>query len=270
MTRTGRFLSLSILTGAVLTACSASDEPSVAASPSNEPVETVAQVDPETVSDPTDLAGDNDSVEVRQADSHVHGGATLALALDGDTLSVEFETPLYNLIGFEHAPRTDEQTQAVTRAEAALAEPGSLFVFNPEAACTADAVSPVHLFDDHDHGHDDDDHHDEDHDGDHDHADEHDHHHEEDQAGDHDHADDSSGEAAKGRDHDDHDHSSEHKDALLEYSFTCENPDALSWMANLLFDRFENLSDVEVVYLGPSAQISADLTRDIQRLSLSE
>lgn len=39
--------------------------------------------------------------------THVHGQAELAVIIEGDRLSVTFDSPLTNLIGFEHEPETD-------------------------------------------------------------------------------------------------------------------------------------------------------------------
>ncbi len=109
--------------------------------------------------------GDNsDTTTIRQADSHVHGDATLALALDGNTLVIELESPLYNLVGFERAPQSDAEKASLSKAQAALTNSAELFVFNPKASCTTDPRSKVSLMpdepDDHhdDHGHEDEDH----------------------------------------------------------------------------------------------------------------
>src|SRR5437879_845104 len=45
--------------------------------------------------------------------AHVHGIASLQLAVDGNTLTLDLSSPLDNLLGFEHVPRTDKQKAAV-------------------------------------------------------------------------------------------------------------------------------------------------------------
>src|SRR6187431_2577567 len=82
----------------------------------------------------------------RAADAHVHGVASLQVALDGNRLNVEFSSPLDNLVGFEHAPRTDKQKAAVREMAERLNAPELWFVPNAEAACKRTSVglqSPV-------------------------------------------------------------------------------------------------------------------------------
>ncbi len=108
--------------------------------------------------DQNDDHDDHDGEDVRQLGSHVHGEAMLALALDGSTLVIELETPLQNLLGFEHAPKTDAQMARLAVVETALALPSNLFTFNSDAGCEAVTSDPVKLFadidDHHDDGHD--------------------------------------------------------------------------------------------------------------------
>ncbi|WP_298914351.1 DUF2796 domain-containing protein [uncultured Algimonas sp.] len=213
---------------------------------------------PEVRPDPQ--AAEPSEPEIRQADSHVHGLASLALALDGRNLAIELETPLHNLLGFEHAPETEAQHAAVREAQEILARPETLFRFDAEAGCTAQPAQRVDLFaqtghDDADHDHD----HDETHDADHEHDTDHGHHH--DDATDHDHEDEA--------DHDhDHDHEHAHRDALLSYQFVCERPDRLGMLELELFAAFEELTELDLVYLGPSRQTSRTVTRDERRIAL--
>jgi len=77
---------------------------------------------------------------------HVHGIASLQVAIDGTTLTVNLESPLDNLLGFEHAARTDQERKAVSALRARLQKPAGLFVPTPAASCTVTSVkleSPV-------------------------------------------------------------------------------------------------------------------------------
>src|SRR5690606_12673416 len=38
--------------------------------------------------------------------AHVHGSAVLQVVMDGETVELALQSPLNNLLGFEHAPRT--------------------------------------------------------------------------------------------------------------------------------------------------------------------
>jgi hypothetical protein len=72
--------------------------------------------------------------------AHVHGLARLALVVDGPMLSIAFESPLHNLVGFEHEPRSEEQREAFARMMAALNAPADLFAPTAAASC-----SPVRI-----------------------------------------------------------------------------------------------------------------------------
>ncbi|MEZ5626937.1 MAG: DUF2796 domain-containing protein [Rhodocyclaceae bacterium] len=69
--------------------------------------------------------------------AHEHGVAHLSLVQEGSTITLGFESPLDSLVGFEHAPRTDQQKQALRQARAVLENAGSVVA----AACVARAVT---------------------------------------------------------------------------------------------------------------------------------
>jgi len=170
--------------------------------------------------------GDHDDHddEVRQLGSHVHGDASLSLALDGEVLVIELESPLYNLLGFEHAPENENQRKILEGAEIRLSEPNNLFSINGEAGCEGEVPEYSHLMYDHSNEH--------------------------------------------GNDHDD-DHS-EHKDALLEYSFTCTAPEKLRTLTVNLFDHFPEMGELETIYLGDGVQLQADLTANNKTMTLTK
>ena len=62
-----------------------------------------------------------------QHDAHVHGEARLELVLEGNTLEIAFHSPAHNLVGFEHAPRTDDEHQRITAATTTLNAGETLF-----------------------------------------------------------------------------------------------------------------------------------------------
>ncbi len=53
--------------------------------------------------------------------AHTHGTATLTVIISGEQVALGFESPAFNLLGFENAPATPEQEAALARAEALLA-----------------------------------------------------------------------------------------------------------------------------------------------------
>ena len=70
--------------------------------------------------------------------AHQHGAATLQVSLDGGALQVALEGPADNILGFEHAPRTDAQKATAAKAEQRLKEPDTLFTTPPAAGCKAE------------------------------------------------------------------------------------------------------------------------------------
>lgn len=81
------------------------------------------------------------SLAAHGAGAHVHGGANLQVAIDGNRMTLDLSSPLENLVGFEHAPRNDKQKAAVRRMAERLHNPGSMFVIPPEARCVAGPVN---------------------------------------------------------------------------------------------------------------------------------
>jgi len=167
----------------------------------------------------------------RSAESHTHGDASLAMVLDGSMMTVELDTPLYNLLGFEHEADTAGQKAAVLKAEIVLSKGSSLFIFNSEAGCSIlnDTIS-VDL------GH---------------HEDEHSNHED----------------AHENKNHDAHDET--HKDVVLQYEFKCQAPKALKNVTVTLFEHFENLTELDLVYLGPNTQKQAELSATKPRMNLT-
>ena len=71
----------------------------------------------------------------------MHGTATLEIAIEGERMTVEFSSPLDNLVGFERAPRTAQEKALVNRAIEHLRKPEELFVPAAAARCTRIAAA---------------------------------------------------------------------------------------------------------------------------------
>ena len=71
---------------------------------------------------------------------HVHGVATLQVAIDGGTMTLNLESPLDNLLGFEHAARSEHERAAVRAMRERLEQAESVFVPSPAARCQAISV----------------------------------------------------------------------------------------------------------------------------------
>jgi hypothetical protein len=72
--------------------------------------------------------------------AHVHGVAKLDIAVEPTRLSVQLESPLENLLGFERAPRTQPERQQAQAAVDKLRAAASVFVIDPAAQCTLQSV----------------------------------------------------------------------------------------------------------------------------------
>ncbi|ENY72629.1 hypothetical protein G114_06807 [Aeromonas diversa CDC 2478-85] len=98
--------------------------------------------------------------------AHEHGHGQLNLVQDGNQLMLELTTPAADLIGFEHAPKTDDEKARMAQALARLKAAEGLFIPTPAAGCTLteQVIQGGQEEDEHDHDHD---HHD---------ANDHDHH----------------------------------------------------------------------------------------------
>ena len=67
--------------------------------------------------------------------AHEHGVAQLEVAVEGARISVRFESPMDNLVGFEHAPRTAAQRDALAGLAKTLENPLALFAPDEAAGC---------------------------------------------------------------------------------------------------------------------------------------
>lgn len=75
------------------------------------------------------------------AEAHVHGVATLQLALDDSLLHLNLSSPLDSLLGFEHQPRTEKQKAAVRYMVDQLHQAERLFQPTVAAHCTLKTYS---------------------------------------------------------------------------------------------------------------------------------
>ena len=80
--------------------------------------------------------GEVSASEIRQHGSHVHGVGTLNVALDGKDLIIEMGSPAANIVGFEHAPKNEQQTHEVHEALELLESGEEMFVLSAKAQCS--------------------------------------------------------------------------------------------------------------------------------------
>ncbi|MGR5096410.1 zinc uptake protein ZrgA [Vibrio maritimus] len=201
----------------------------------------------------------------RQHDAHVHGHVEFNIAQDGQDLLVEITAPGADVVGFEHAPKTDAEKAAMADAKAKLNDVDSILTIPATASCKLVEAHVENTLEKGEH-HDEHDHHD-DHKG-HDHHDDHkghDHDHEG-----HEHHDDHKGhddhehhDEHKGHDHDhdhDHDHHDGHGEFSVQYQFSCEDVAKVTQIDTQWFTHFPSTEKVSVNLLTDSAQSATELT----------
>lgn len=164
-----------------------------------------------------------------QRGAHLHGKVVVNVALEGPLLSVELDSPAINVVGFEHAPRTDAEKREVAAVDRWLASGVGVIGISSAAGCVrqqVDYTPPKFDGDDHDHDHD----------------------HEHDR-----------GAGAEGE---------THADYRARFTYTCANPAALSWADLWLVRRLKNVAEIEVNLVTPQVQTQRTLGADATRLEL--
>lgn len=66
--------------------------------------------------------------------AHVHGVGDMEIVQDGNGLFISMMTPLHNVLGFEHTPKTDTE-KVKARRVVSLLKANGLFAFSPTAQC---------------------------------------------------------------------------------------------------------------------------------------
>ncbi|HEX8874373.1 MAG TPA: DUF2796 domain-containing protein [Nitrosospira sp.] len=74
------------------------------------------------------------------AGPHVHGQAILEIAIDEAMVQVNLNSPLDNLLGFEHAPRNEKERKIVRTVATRLHQGDNLFIFTPAAQCRLESA----------------------------------------------------------------------------------------------------------------------------------
>lgn len=67
--------------------------------------------------------------------AHVHGIAKLDVAVEATKITLQLESPLDNLLGFERAPRTDAERRQADALVARLKAADAMFRIDPAAQC---------------------------------------------------------------------------------------------------------------------------------------
>ena len=152
---------------------------------------------------------------------HEHGVAQLNVAIDGESLHLEFISPAANIVGFEHPPHTEAQETAVENSLEKLEDGESLFVIPTGARCSF-GVPMVATDIDGDPG--------------------------------------NESEDAHSHEHDEAETHQLHSEFTAEYHFVCEHPEELRDVDVLLFRDFPGIEHIEVRVLTGTQQVAQELT----------
>jgi len=96
---------------------------------------------------------DHDHAEHGSLDAHEHGSAQLNVVLDGQALELELESPAMNLVGFEHAAKSDADKTKVAAARSQLQDPQALFGLGAGDCTLSETELESPLFEDDEHEH---------------------------------------------------------------------------------------------------------------------
>jgi len=203
-------------------------------------------------------------------EAHVHGKASLNLVLDGQSLFIEFESPAYNLVGFEHEPKDQIQQKEVQDTLSLLSRPRKVFGFSAQAGCLVESVSVTttmagvgkntvgyeeehHEEEHHEEEHHEEEHHEEEHHEEEHHEEEHheEEHHEEEH---HDHSDGDST------------NKESHSEFKANYLMICSEPEKLRTIEFKLFKEFLGLKSVQVQWINGEGQGYIELNAESSKL----
>lgn len=161
--------------------------------------------------------------------AHVHGLATLEVAIDGAAVQISLDSPLDNLLGFERGPRNEKERQSVKAMALKLHQADALFVFTPAAQCRLESarlessvLAPGLLASASDSG--------------------------------------KSSDTAKAGTSD------VHAELAATWRFQCAAPQALQGVDVRLFQKFSSLKRIDAAVAGPKGQSSAKLSPKSTRL----
>lgn len=166
----------------------------------------------------------SDTHELAEQKAHLHGFAELTLALVGNSLEINLESPAANIVGFEHKATSKEQIQALENAKSALESAKQLFTFFGSKCAPKHAHADMSALIQQDEHH-------------------HDDHHEEGHHGEEKH------EA----------HEEGHSEIKAIYSFECQQGNKLDTVSVNLIQLFPSIEKLNVMWLTDNFQGSVEL-----------
>jgi hypothetical protein len=169
-----------------------------------------------------------------QHGAHEHGLARLNIAVEEGGLTIELDSPLESLIGFEHAPATEAQRLAVRDMAGRLRRADAIFILTPAARCTpvsvtleSEVLDPALLAE----------------------------------------PAPAATPAPPGTEHADHGEAEHgHGDLEAMFEFACAEPGRLNSVNVRLFETYSGLREIEAQLVAPGGQSSAELTPEATTL----
>ncbi len=160
--------------------------------------------------------------------AHEHGQARLQIAVEDTSIDLMLTSPAYNLAGFEHEARTDQEKKQLADIEQWLKS--NPLVNSADAGCRVIATAVELGGEDsgESHGH---------------HGDHHDEHHGEDH-----------------HDHDEHHKEATHREYDVSQQLECDGAGERLTLTSELMEEFGNLEELAVEWVSPIGQGSARLT----------
>jgi hypothetical protein len=73
--------------------------------------------------------------------AHEHGKGRLEISVDANQAIGKLKVPLEALVGFERAPKTEAETNAINTMNQKLQNPSAFFVANKDAQCSPKLIS---------------------------------------------------------------------------------------------------------------------------------
>ena len=163
---------------------------------------------------------------------HVHGLSELTIAMEGESLEIQFTSPAMNLLGFEHKASSTKDKATIKIAASILRQHETLFLFSGgrcDHVETLVDLSGLIKSDEHEHGH---------------------------QKNSAEHENDD----GHTKEFEEHTQKNNHRDAVARYRYRCENIAQLSEITVNMFENFPGIHNINAVWIKPMQQGAAALT----------
>jgi hypothetical protein len=161
--------------------------------------------------------------------AHEHGRAKIMLVAEKQQLTLQFESPAMNIVGFEHEAKTEAQQKLVQDAINTFVKPESLFIISGGQCefSKADINNPFSSGSKHED------------------LEKHDKHSEHQKYDEHGHEE---------HGHEEHDGESEHREFLVEYSAKCQASDKIEQIDVKLLNAFSGIEVLDIQYIHANKQ----------------